>query len=207
MTRLVSPALPQTTLMVIAIDFGTSNTAIARWNPATAQPEMLSLPGLSQTLANNPPLIPSLLYVEDAAHNQVIAGQAVRDRGLDLSRDPRCFRSFKRGIGTAVQGFLPNLEGVTVTFEQVGQWFLGKILQELENLGEKPQSLVLTVPVDSFEPYRNWLNAACETWAIPRIQLLDEPTAAAWDTAPQAWKCCSLLILAAVRSIYRWYSS
>jgi len=67
-----------------AIDFGTSNTCIARWNPVTQQPETVSLPGLSHQLSQNP-LIPSLVYVKDASQNKVVVGQAVRDRGLDLT--------------------------------------------------------------------------------------------------------------------------
>ena len=41
------------------------------------------------------------------------------------------------------------------------------------------KSLVLTVPVDSFESYRNWLMEACESLAVEQIKILDEPTAAA----------------------------
>ena len=43
-----------------AIDFGTSNTIVARWNLAEARAQTLFLPGLSQQLGDNPPLIPSL---------------------------------------------------------------------------------------------------------------------------------------------------
>ncbi|MHC5829860.1 MAG: Hsp70 family protein, partial [Nostoc sp.] len=82
--------------MAIAIDFGTSNTVIARWNPVTQQPETLNLPGLSIKQSLNPPLIPSLVYVEDATQNKVLVGQQVRDRGLDLKGETRFFRSFKR---------------------------------------------------------------------------------------------------------------
>jgi len=32
--------------MTIAIDFGTSNTVVARWNQVLQQPETLKLPGL-----------------------------------------------------------------------------------------------------------------------------------------------------------------
>jgi molecular chaperone DnaK (HSP70) len=110
--------------MTFAIDFGTSNTVITRWNGVTAQPEVISLPGLAQQMADNPPLLPSLVYVDNAGANQVQVGQTVRDRGLDLGSDPRFFRNFKRGIGTPIQGFLPTLDGVALTFEQVGQWFL-----------------------------------------------------------------------------------
>jgi molecular chaperone DnaK (HSP70) len=106
-----------------AIDFGTSNTVVARWNPVTQQAETLSLPGVSLRIGQNPDLIPSLLYVEDAQKAQVLVGQQVRDRGLDIQSDPRFFRGFKRGIGTSVQGFLPELDGQQVRFEDAGCWF------------------------------------------------------------------------------------
>ncbi|HEY9876502.1 MAG TPA: Hsp70 family protein [Candidatus Obscuribacterales bacterium] len=166
--------------MAIAIDFGTSNTVIARWNPATQQPETLSLPGLSVISGHNPPLIPSLVYIEDASQRKVVIGQAVLDRGLDLKTNPRFFRSFKRGIGADIQGFLPELDGQIISFEQVGQWFLTDIVEKLQvSLPDVGQSLVLTVPVDSFEAYRHWLGGVCQSLPVEQVRMLDEPTAAA----------------------------
>jgi molecular chaperone DnaK (HSP70) len=165
--------------MAIAIDFGTSNTVIARWNPATQQPETLKLPGLSLISGQNPPLIPSLLYLEDAAQGKVVVGQEVRDRGLDLSADPRFFRNFKRGIGTSIQGFLPELDGQIITFEHIGQLFLNRIIGSIRDLPLPIDSLVFTVPVDSFEAYRHWLGKVSASLQIEQIRMLDEPTAAA----------------------------
>jgi molecular chaperone DnaK (HSP70) len=166
--------------MAIAIDFGTSNTVISRWNSATQQAETVTLPGLSLVGGMNPPLIPSLVYVEDGSTDQVLLGQMVRDRGLDLQGDHRFFRGFKRGIGVEIQGFLPELDGVTMTFERVGELFLTEIIKQLQqSLPEVGESLVLTVPVDSFEVYRRWLSGVCATLPVDRIRLLDEPTAAA----------------------------
>ena len=167
--------------MAIAIDFGTSNTVIARWNPVTQQSETLSISGLSIQQGLNPPLIPSLVYVEDAGKNQVLVGQQVRDRGLDISNEPRFFRSFKRGIGANIQGFLPELDGQFVTFEQVGQWFLTSVITQLSATNpEVADSLVLTVPVDSFETYRHWLGTVCNNLAVREVRMLDEPMAAVW---------------------------
>lgn len=166
--------------MSYAIDFGTSNTVITRWNAATEKPETVKLSGLSQQLGDNPPLIPSLVYVEDASRAKIVAGQTVRDRGLDLANDPRFFRSFKRGIGAQIQGFLPELDEKIVTFERVGEWFLTTLINQLKGeTSQTPDSLVLTVPVDSFETYRSWLSQVCQSWAIEQIRILDEPTAAA----------------------------
>ncbi|MEM9005506.1 MAG: Hsp70 family protein, partial [Cyanobacteria bacterium P01_F01_bin.86] len=108
--------------MTIAIDFGTSNTVITRWNSATQQPETILMPELAQQLGDNPPLVPSLLYVTDAGAGAVQIGQTVRDRGLDVSSDRRFYRNFKRGIGSSIQGFLPELDGQVLTFEQIGNW-------------------------------------------------------------------------------------
>lgn len=165
--------------MEIAIDFGTSNTVVTRWNQATQQPETLNLPNLAISLGQNPPLIPSLVYVEDATQGKVVAGQAVRDRGLDLSNDLRFFRNFKRGIGSKIQGFLPDLDGQIITFEQVGSWFLSQTISQLQTSGFDVKSLVFTVPVDSFEAYRHWLGQVCQSLQVEQVRMLDEPTAAA----------------------------
>jgi molecular chaperone DnaK (HSP70) len=165
--------------MAIAIDFGTSNTVITRWNPVTQQAETLNLPGLSMQQYLNPPLIPSLVYVENASLGKIIAGQQVRDRGLDTKTDQRFFRNFKRGIGADIQGFLPELDGENITFEQVGKWFLTQVIAELAPLEGGISSLVLTAPVDSFEAYRYWLGKVCQSLPIEEVRILDEPTAAA----------------------------
>jgi molecular chaperone DnaK (HSP70) len=163
-----------------AIDFGTSNTAIARWNAATNQPELVHLPELSGRVGQVTELIPSLVYVEDTSVPTLQIGQQVRDRGLDSRNDSRFFQGFKRGIGATVQGFLPELDGHTLSFEQIGQWYLAHLLQGLQSLHpDARESLVLTVPVDSFETYRHWLGKVCADLEIDQVRMLDEPTAAA----------------------------
>ncbi|MEB3358915.1 MAG: Hsp70 family protein, partial [Synechococcales bacterium] len=162
-----------------AIDFGTSNTVIARWNGATQTAETLPLSDLCLRLGDNPPLIPSQLYVKDAAAADVLVGQQVSDRGLNLAGDRRFFRNFKRGIGVPIQGFLPDLDGVTLTFEQVGQWFLSQLIQTLQESDPALNALIFTVPVDSFEAYRHWLGQACQAFPVEQVRMLDEPTAAA----------------------------
>lgn len=165
--------------MSIAIDFGTSNTVITRWNQATQQAETIKLPGLSSQLGQNPPLIPSLVYVQNAAENQVKVGQAVLDQGFDVKSDPRFFRSFKRGIGADIQGFLPELDGQIISFEKVGEWFFSELLNSLRQVPLPVDSLILTVPVDSFEAYRHWLGKVCQSLQVEQVRMLDEPTAAA----------------------------
>ncbi len=165
--------------MTIAIDFGTSNTVISRWNPATQQPETLKLPNLSLVSSQNPPLIPSLVYLKDANQGDYLLGQQVRDGGYDISNDSRFFRNFKRGIGSNIQGFLPEIDGKIISFEQVGELFLSGIIDSIRQIPITVDSLVFTVPVDSFESYRYWLGKVSQSLDVEQIQLLDEPTAAA----------------------------
>ncbi|HIK23261.1 MAG TPA: Hsp70 family protein [Thermosynechococcus sp. M3746_W2019_013] len=167
--------------MTYAIDFGTSNTLVARWNSAAQAAEAVTLPGRSVGFGEVPALVPSLVYVEDASVPLVVVGQQVRDRGLDVVGDRRFFSRFKRGIGTTVQGYLPELDGCSLSFETIGTWFLQALVQELKPTGggDVEQGLIFTVPVDSFETYRRWLWQVCERLALQQIRLLDEPTAAA----------------------------
>lgn len=165
--------------MPYAIDFGTSNTVITRINQVTNETEVLKLPSFSQQLGNNPSLIPSLLYVQQAQEKQFLIGQQIREKGLDLSNDPRFFQNFKRGIGISIQGFLPELDETFITFEKVGEWFLSSLIQQINPDKNELDSLILTVPVDSFETYRNWLSNICQKWSVGQLQMLDEPTAAA----------------------------
>ncbi|HIK46811.1 MAG TPA: Hsp70 family protein [Leptolyngbyaceae cyanobacterium M65_K2018_010] len=165
--------------MALAIDFGTSNTVIARWNPVSQTPETLSLPGLSLVLGNDPPLVPSLAYVKQPRLEGIIAGQAVRDQGLDIATDPRFFRNFKRGIGAPLRGFLPEIDGQPLSFAQVGQWFLQAVLTQAAGIAGEDDSLIFTVPVDSFEAYRLWLGELAETLNFSQVRMIDEPTAAA----------------------------
>ncbi len=165
--------------MAIAVDFGTSNTVVARWNPVSDCAETLALPGLSVRLGSTPPLVPSLLYVEKPQASGVVVGQTVRDRGLDIAADPRFFANLKRGIGTPLQGFLPDIDGQTLSFEQLGEWFLRSVLTQVREAAGDDDSLVLTVPVDSFEAYRLWLGDVAASLDFSQVRLIDEPTAAA----------------------------
>ncbi|MEO1592858.1 MAG: Hsp70 family protein [Cyanobacteria bacterium J06632_22] len=164
--------------MTLAIDFGTSNTVVTRWNSATQQPEVLSLGDLSWQLGRQPPLTPSLVYVDDAATAAVTVGQSVRDRGL-TGQSQRYFKQFKRGIGSTVQGFMPTLDGQTISFETIGQWFLEALVAQARQQDPDLNALIFTVPVDSFETYRNWLADVCQALSVEQVRLLDEPTAAA----------------------------
>lgn len=169
----------------LAVDFGTTNTVVAAWREATASPETLRLPGLSTPAQNGlPPLVPSWLYVLDGQGNDVLAGQAVQERGYDGAGDGRLFTSFKRGIAASARPLSREIDGALWGDDSAGRVFLTNVFQTASQVeGTTVEELVLTVPVQSFEKYLKWLRdgtlAALGTDSVEQVRIVDEATAAA----------------------------
>ena len=168
----------------IAIDFGSSNTVIARWNIATNQPETLNFESLNRP-APLKALVPSLLYVQNAQEEIVDIGQYVIDRGKDYPQ-LRLFNQIKRRLVANV-GYSPRIDEVKVTPEWVGNHFLRELLNKLRSQQIFPSEVILTAPVQAYEKYLRWLEECSveifasnlPTLEAPRIRIIDEPTAAA----------------------------
>ncbi|PZV19575.1 MAG: Hsp70 family protein [Pseudanabaena sp.] len=168
----------------IAIDFGSSNTVIARWNIASNQPETINFENLNRPAPLNC-LVPSLVYVHNARAEIVEIGQRIIDRGKDRPQ-PRLFDQIKRRLVANVN-YVPKLDGVKVTPEWVGKQFLRELSKELRSQQIFASEIILTAPVQSYEKYLRWLEeCSAEIFApnlptlqMPRIRILDEPTAAA----------------------------
>ncbi|WP_223807557.1 Hsp70 family protein [Pseudanabaena sp. UWO311] len=174
----------QNMMNAIAIDFGSSNTLIARWNIATNQPETLIFANLNRPAPLNG-LVPSLVYVQNAQAEIVEIGQRVIDQGKDRPQ-PRLFNQIKRRL-VANASYVPQLDGVRVTPEWLGNQFLRELSKELRSQQIFASEIILTAPVQSYEKYLRWLEeSSTEIFApnlptvqMPRIRILDEPTAAA----------------------------
>jgi molecular chaperone DnaK (HSP70) len=168
----------------IAIDFGSSNTVIARWNIATNQPETMIFEALNRPAPLNG-LVPSLVYVQNAQAEIVEIGQRVIDQGKDRPQ-PRLFNQIKRRLVTNVN-YVPKLDGVKITPEWLGNQFLRELSKELRSQQIFASEIILTAPVQAYEKYLRWLEESSNeifapnlpTLEKPRIRILDEPTAAA----------------------------
>ncbi len=161
----------------LAIDFGTTNSVVARWNDDRAAAEIVAVPGFScPEDGERPPLIPSLLYVHE--DGSVTCGQAVLDGKLDYRRDNRLFRNFKRGIVTSSAATPREVGGQLWSDRDAGQRFMRDLFSALPGKSEIDQ-LALTAPVISFEDYLSWLNDLISDIDPDRVRILDESTAAA----------------------------
>jgi molecular chaperone DnaK (HSP70) len=164
----------------IAIDFGTTNSVVARWSPETQSAEIVNIPTVSDGgLADRPPLVPSLLYVHDANAQKFTIGQRVRADNLDAQQDNRLFRNFKRGIVATPAPEPRTIDGRDFADRDAGSNFVKQVLASLPYKDSEIDSLVLTAPVAAFEGYLSWLNEVIDQIAPDKIRVVDESTAAA----------------------------
>ncbi|NUM44292.1 MAG: HEAT repeat domain-containing protein [Anaerolineales bacterium] len=162
---------------LLAIDFGTTNSAIARFDPATGQGNTVELPSLSHPTSSGDFLIPTLLYVQDG-HGEVTIGHAVRAQGLDSAPGNRLFVNFKRAMSAESPFDARLIDGVPWTHKDAGQQFLKNLLAALPFSAADIETLVITVPVAAFESYTIWLRGL-PTLPADRLKIVDESTAAA----------------------------
>lgn len=163
----------------LAVDFGTTNSVVARWDETSAAGQTLDLPPLGLATSSGTFLIPTLLYVKDGQTGDVALGQEVRSQGLDRLPGNRLFRNFKRTIGAGSILEARIIDGAPWTDEQAGRIFLRRLLSSLPYCAEEIEQLVVTVPVAAFENYTSWLSRSLENLPAEKIRIVDESTAAA----------------------------
>ncbi len=163
----------------LALDFGTTNSVIARWDESAACGQVLDLAPLGAPAGSGAFLIPSLLYVRDGQKEEVVIGQAVRQQGLDRQPGNRLFRNIKRSISIEPVYEARLIDGAPWTEELAGRIFLRRLLESLPYRTEAIDQLVVTAPVAALDGYVDWIRRAVEGLAIGKIRLVDEATAVA----------------------------
>jgi molecular chaperone DnaK (HSP70) len=165
----------------LAVDFGTSNTVVAAWDEARREGAPLFVPDYGTRLfpqgeaGEGIALVPSLIHYADA--NRRWLGQQVHQHNLYESEGT--FRWMKRYVAHR-SPIKRRLHGAEVSYFDAGRDFLSAVLTFAAaevNLGQ--EEIALTVPVESFEHYENWLAGVAEAAGLPRFRLIDEPSAAA----------------------------
>ncbi|HAJ61521.1 MAG TPA: molecular chaperone DnaK [Cyanobacteria bacterium UBA8543] len=166
--------------MIIAIDFGTSNTVVCTQDPVTLEPRTLKFDKLSrrfETVGGQVNVVPSMVFVQ--GQNQLLFGEQVRSQRLGFAQPERLFQAFKRDLVAEYRPPTRQLDGETYTAESISELFIKQIWQQLSSMQLQPQSVVFTVPVGAFELYLDWFRDLAQRLGLPAIQLVDESTAAA----------------------------
>lgn len=182
----------------IAIDFGTTNTLVARWNGHHA--ECIDL--LDVTVEEptwHTPQVPSVLFYL-AEDRGVIGSQAIAAREVQPFQGLAGLAPWTDRIKPELlhnsSAHVAEVDGTKITARQAATLFVETLLKEvveqqsierrgligffLRLLRRNPiEHLTMTVPVECHEPYRRELSALAARLHIGRFTLLDEPVAAA----------------------------
>ncbi len=190
-----------------AIDLGTTNTLIAKWVGTHAS--IVALESLvDYEPAWNTPLIPSAIYFQEGGR-AIIGRPALATRefmhGAEMQLLSPLARSFKKTLAKRSGEAVAQLGSESISARQCATVFLRELLKEAgeyQRLHTDPHrtrmqklrsivqfwrkegavgDLTMTVPVESYEPYRAELGSIARKLGIPasKFRTLDEPVAAA----------------------------
>ena len=182
-----------------ALDLGTTNTLLARWDTASEQPVLCELPAIARKPSGGdeleaPRAVPSAVHVfaqppllarlGGLSRRFLLGKVALIGRpALDanqMRQRPAFAPSFKRELMRHPLRPLVRTDGRGVTAREVAGLFLRELFAEVKReRGERIRDLVITVPSDAFETYRAELSAITRQLGVRRLRFLDEPVAAA----------------------------
>ncbi len=150
--------------MIVGIDLGTTNSAVAIWRDGEAQ---LVPNALGQLLT------PSAVSIDRSGQSWV--GAAALDR---MATHPEeTVTSFKRMMGTTSTVKLAKRQ---YSAEELSAMVLAALVADVEHhTGQKPEAVVITVPAYFNERQRRATRRAGEIAGIEVRRLINEPTAAA----------------------------
>ncbi len=185
-----------------AVDIGTTNTGIACWDDARAQPRLIELPRVCRRPGGDDPLeapvlVPSV--VEFLARTKLIdrvgawpplehwmllgrtalIGQPALNRNQALA-NPAFVPGFKTALAWEPTRPVARVDRRVVTAREAARAFLRELFAEVKReTGHRIRDLVATVPVDAYEGYRAQLQEVARSLGVRRLRFVDEPLAAA----------------------------
>jgi molecular chaperone DnaK (HSP70) len=185
-----------------ALDLGTTNTLLARWDRNADRPELLELPEICRGprragALETPRVVPSAVHVLDKPGFWARLGQAaplsrhlflgklaqIGRAALELNglrQRPNFVPTFKRALGQSPLLPLARTAQRAFTAREVARLFLRELFAHAKAAtGERIRELVITSPVEAFESYRAELVAAGKSLGVRKMRFIDEPVAAA----------------------------
>ena len=164
----------------IALDFGTSNTVLARFDDATGQVRSIELSGVTTPVTcrleaggrtETVHVVPSMLHYTE---KEILIGRQVADRGLP--RDPQTFQWIKRRLAMGARKRRKTVRG-HVDPLTAGTDFLNTLISYAANeVSLADDEFTFTAPVEAFEDFEDWLRRVAEDLGIRRLRIVDEAT-------------------------------
>ncbi|MBR6088612.1 MAG: Hsp70 family protein [Anaerolineaceae bacterium] len=155
----------------LAVDFGNSNTVTAVWDDEARSAEVLYIPGLS---GKESFLIPSRIVYEP--DGRTFAGYQTEDMADPEARE---FRWMKRYIGLR-SPYALHIGENRIDAKRAAEDFLHIVTASaMAKISGNTDELIISVPVESFEHYSNWLLSEMKRFDDLRLRIIDEASAAA----------------------------
>lgn len=185
-----------------ALDLGTTNSGIARWDEAAGQPQLVELADVCRKPERDDPLeaprmVPSAVHLLEkpgvldrlgswppVARRVFLGRRALIGRpALERNREtvhPAFVPTFKAALSSESTRPLARLGRRAVTAREVARAFLRELLVATKHAtGERVRDLVVTAPVSAFETYRAEVQRILQGLGVRRVRFVDEPVAAA----------------------------
>jgi molecular chaperone DnaK (HSP70) len=185
-----------------ALDLGTTNSALARWDEAAGQPSLLELHAVCRLPAGDDPLeaprmVPSAVDMLEAPGlvdrlgawpllerhaflgRRALIGRPALERNLPTMH-PSFVPAFKAALASEALRPIARAGRRRVTAREAAGAFLRELLAEAKrSTGERIRDLVVTSPVSAFETYRAEVQRLLDRIGVRRVRFVDEPVAAA----------------------------
>jgi len=183
-----------------ALDLGTTNSLLARWDAVTGRPHVVSLPEIcrgGEDPLGAPKAIPSAIHAlapgglaDRMARAPWLAGRVWWGRWGLVGRPaleknvstlhPPFARGFKRWLGLDPLRPLARLGDRSLGARDAARIFLREVLADArESSGATVRTLAVAAPVDAYEAYRAEVGAIARSLGVREITFVDEPVAAA----------------------------
>jgi len=173
----------------LAIDFGNAYTVAAYWRQASRQAETLYVPGVTRPMSSyavgkgkSVYAAPSLIAYDTGNGNCLIGQEAV-----DSGQVEAVFRDLQFAVVTGKRVYSLVGNRYLSSQDMAKDYVAALINQSAQALGINSESvLAFTVPLAVcnsemvWRRYRRWLEAAVRQAGFNRLELLEEPWAAAW---------------------------
>ncbi len=185
-----------------ALDLGTTNSGLARWDERAGAPSLLELPAVCRLPAGDDPLeaprmVPSAVHVLSSPslldrlgawpplERRAFVGRRalIGRQALEANRGtvhPSFVPAFKAALAAEALRPLARVGRRRITAREAAGLFLRELLAEARKAtGERIRDLVVTAPVSAFETYRAEVQRLLAALGVRRVRFVDEPVAAA----------------------------
>jgi molecular chaperone DnaK (HSP70) len=185
-----------------ALDLGTTNSAVARWDETSGQAQLVELPEVCRLPEGEDPLeaprmVPSAVhllenpgFLDRLGAWRVVARRFFLGRAAFIGRQalernrttahPAFAPGFKAALGTEASRPLASVGRRVATARAVARAFLRELLLEIKrSTGKRVHDLVVAAPVSAFETYRAEVQRMLHDLGVPRVRFVDEPLAVA----------------------------